>query len=64
MPAPVYSPAVLRSWIEALERYPCRELTPWEEHFVESVSVQLELRGSLSPKQVATLERIYAAKTA
>lgn len=62
-PAPVYGPAVLRSWIEALERYPSRELTPWEETFVRSVRVQLELRGSLSARQIATLERLYAEAT-
>lgn len=63
MPPPVYGPTVLRSWIEALQRYPSRDLTPWEAGFLESVRVQLELRGSLSAKQVQTLERIYAEKT-
>jgi len=60
---PAYSDVVLRSWIDAL-KMPSKMLTDWEERFVASVSVQLELRGSLSPKQVETLERIYAEKTA
>ena len=62
MTAPLYSPTVLRGWLDALET-PSRELTEWEQHFLASVRVQLELRGSLSPRQVEHLERIYAEKT-
>lgn len=61
--SPLYTPDVLRSWIDAL-RTPAQMLTDWEERFVASVSVQLELKGSLSDKQVERLERIYAEKTA
>ena len=43
---------------------PSRELTKWEEGFVESVDEQFTKRGSLSEKQIAVLERIYAEKTA
>ena len=64
MAAPVYGPTVLMHWIEALERYPSQELTDWEEGFLRSVLVQLELRGPLSAPQVKTLERLYAGKTA
>lgn len=63
MMADLYSPDVLRSWIDAL-RTPAKMLTDWEERFVASVSVQLELRGSLKPRQVEILERLYAEKTA
>ena len=38
-------------------------LTEWEEKFVNSVKEQLERRGSLSPRQVEVLEKIYAEKT-
>lgn len=62
MPAPVYTPAVLRSWIEALET-PSKPLTAWELSFLESVSDQLERRGSLTVGQIETLERMYSEKT-
>jgi len=35
----------------------------WEEDFVASVSEQLEKRRSLSDRQIAILECIYAEKT-
>lgn len=59
---PVYTPTVLRAWIEALET-PSKPLTPWELSFLESVSDQLERRGSLSASQIEHLERMYAEKT-
>jgi hypothetical protein len=62
MPAPIYTPAVLRSWIEALQT-PSKPLTPWELNFVESVSDQLDRGRTLTPTQVDALERIYAEKT-
>lgn len=57
-----YDQATLQSWIEKI-RNEGRELTTWEEEFVESVASQLERRGSLSQAQTNTLERIYAEKT-
>jgi hypothetical protein len=43
---------------------PKQKLTPWELDFIASVSDQFDRKGSLSPKQFAVLERIYAEKTA
>ena len=39
-----------------------RELTAWETDFLASVGDQFDRRGSLTDKQMATLERIYAEK--
>lgn len=41
---------------------PCRALTAWEDSFLESVGSQFADRGSLSDKQLKTLERIYGEK--
>lgn len=38
-------------------------LTKWESDFVSSLEEQFQKRGTLSEKQVAILERIYADKT-
>jgi uncharacterized protein YodC (DUF2158 family) len=54
MAASIPTDVVLRSWIDALLG-PAKLLNDWEERFVASVSVQLELQGSLSPKQVGIL---------
>jgi hypothetical protein len=43
---------------------PKQKLTPWELDFIASVLDQFNHKGSLSPKQFAVLERIYAEKTA
>jgi uncharacterized membrane-anchored protein len=43
---------------------PSRELTKWEEDFIESVDEQFTERGSLSERQFEILERVYAEKTA
>lgn len=43
---------------------PSRELTEWEETFLESVREQFEQRWRLSERQAEILERIYAEKTA
>lgn len=62
MAKPTYSAETLREWIET-----CLDeginLTDWETSFLESISDQLDRRGSLSEGQVETLERIYAHKT-
>ena len=39
------------------------QLTEWEANFLESVDTQLDERGSLSPKQVDTLENIWEKVT-
>jgi hypothetical protein len=39
------------------------KLTEWEQTFIESLKEQLERKGSLSPRQVEILEKIYADKT-
>ena len=52
---------IFHSWIEACEG--SDRLTEWEYNFVASVKKQLETKGSLSPKQIEVLERIYADKT-
>lgn len=53
---------VIKDWLKALES-PRRELTAWENDFVESVSDQFTQQGSISDKQETILERIYAEKT-
>lgn len=50
-----------QEWIERIEVMG-EGLTEWEDNFVGSVKIQLEEKGSLSPKQVEILERIYAEK--
>jgi hypothetical protein len=42
---------------------PSRELTKWEEDFIESVDEQFTEHGGLSVKQLEILEQIYAEKT-
>ncbi len=49
--------------LSALES-PSRELTKWEEQFIESLTEQFEERGHLSERQMEILERVYAEKTA
>lgn len=47
--------------LKALER-PSRPLSSWELDFLGSISTQFERNGSLSEKQFAYLERVYAEK--
>ena len=48
-------------WIErSLES---EHLSEWENTFLLSIKEQLEKRGSLSPRQVEVLDRIYAKHT-
>ncbi len=52
-------PAVDRAEVERLfAALADRELTPWEQRFFESVKIQFERKGDLSPKQLAMLKRI------
>jgi len=53
---------IWQQWIDAITTEG-RDLTPWEESFVESVADQLTRGRYLSEKQAAILERIYAEKT-
>jgi hypothetical protein len=52
---------VLEYWI--MESMDARGVTDWERNFIRSISKQLTDKGSLSPKQEDTLERIYAERT-
>lgn len=40
-----------------------RELTEWEEEFIQDMDALLRLGGHLNRKQEVILERIYAEKT-
>jgi hypothetical protein len=42
---------------------PSRDLTTWEENFLESVADQYSRSRQLSERQFDILERIYAEKT-
>ena len=53
---------LIRHMFSELEA-PSRELTKWEENFIESVSDYYHRRGTLSDAQFEVLERIYAEKT-
>jgi hypothetical protein len=55
--------AVIQQMFHALES-PNKDLTEWEENFLESISKQFDQRGTLSDKQFEILDRIYAEKTA
>jgi hypothetical protein len=57
-----YKPAVLKEWVEKLQQEG-KNLTSWEEDFIESVSERLNMSLSLSEKQEEILERLYADKT-
>lgn len=61
--------AILENWIESIQSQG-RNLTKWEEDFVESTHLQLLRYGGNSPgalslnkRQEDILERIYAEKT-
>jgi hypothetical protein len=43
---------------------PSKELTGWEDRFLESITTQWDERHWLSDDQFRTLERIYTEKTA
>jgi hypothetical protein len=51
----------IAEWLEGVET-PRVPLTKWEIEFVSSVERQFAERGSLSPKQVVILQRIYEEK--
>ena len=49
-------------FLSALET-PSRELTKWEQSFVESLTEQFAERGRVSDRQFEILEAIYTEKT-
>lgn len=55
-------PKLIKHMLECLST-PSKKLTTWEENFLESISEQFESSNSLSDKQFAIVERIYASKT-
>lgn len=42
---------------------PTKDLTKWENDFINSIYDQFERKGDLSDKQFEILEKIYAEKT-
>jgi len=48
--------------LEALKT-PVKELSKWEENFLESVAEQFEPRHSLSERQYEILDNLYSEKT-
>ena len=59
-----YTREELQGFIDAIRAHgPRRGLTKWEGDFVESVAEQLSERGTLTDKQIDTLDRIYADRT-
>lgn len=52
----------IRAMLEALEN-PSKELTKWEQQFLESIADQFESRGTLTERQQEILDRIYTEKT-
>lgn len=52
----------IQEMLEALET-PSKELTKWEENFLESLAEQFEKRGTLSDRQFEILDRIHTEKT-
>lgn len=55
-------PEVIADWLEQI-RLHGKNLTKWEEDFIDSVADQFSQRRSISDKQETILERIYAEKT-
>lgn len=58
-PEEVSNPAIIQHYLETLGT---SVLTDWERGFVESIAEQFDKRGTLSPKQTATLRKIYDEK--
>jgi uncharacterized membrane-anchored protein len=54
--------SVIKDWIDRVNSEG-RNLTKWEENFMESITEQFENSGSLSDRQEEILEKIYAEKT-
>jgi hypothetical protein len=54
--------AIIESWIE-LVNAEGRNLSKWEQDFMDSLTEQFEARGSISDRQEEILERIYSERT-
>lgn len=52
-----------RYWLDTVTTEASDKLNDWENYFIDSISLQLYGRGTLSEKQVEILERIYAKYT-
>lgn len=53
---------VIREWIELVNTEE-RNLSKWEQDFMDSITEQFEERGSISDRQEEILELIYSEKT-
>ena len=53
---------IIQRMLEALQT-PVKDLTKWEENFLESVTEQFESRRSLSDRQFEILDELYNEKT-
>lgn len=49
--------------LKAINEDLVKELTDWEEKFIDSVTKQFEKNGILTDKQFEIVERIYEEKT-
>jgi hypothetical protein len=60
---PLDRKSVIEQMLADLET-PSKDLTKWEEDFLESIADQFQERGTLSERQYEILSRIYSEKTA
>ena len=58
-----FSTEDVRRMIDMVNRQADKELTAWEQQFMESITDQFDRSGTLSVRQLEILERIYAEKT-
>jgi hypothetical protein len=57
-----HPPEVIQSWIETL-RNEGRNLSKWEEDFLDSIEERFASQDYISERQEEVLERIYAERT-
>jgi hypothetical protein len=62
VPNPTARQEAIQRMLEALKT-PVKELSKWEENFLESVAEQFETRHSLSERQYEILDNLYSEKT-
>lgn len=53
---------VINHWIETVNTE-ARNLSKWEQDFMDSITEQFSRKGFISDRQEEILERIYAEKT-
>lgn len=58
----IKEPETIERWIETVN-LEGKNLTKWEESFMESITEQFMTRKWISDKQEEILERIYAERT-